>query len=58
MRYFIGLLSTIISNEILREVIAMVKHIILWKLKDEYNTDEVKKGIKSRRRLFMPFFIY
>lgn len=25
----------------------MVKHIILWKLKDEYNTDEVKKGIKN-----------
>ena len=25
----------------------MVKHIILWKLKEEYNTDEVKKGIKE-----------
>ena len=25
----------------------MVKHIILWKLKDEFNTDEVKKGIKE-----------
>ena len=25
----------------------MVKHIILWKLKEEYNTDEVKQGIKS-----------
>ena len=25
----------------------MVKHIILWKLKEEFNTDEVKKGIKS-----------
>ena len=25
----------------------MVKHIILWKLKDEFNTDEVKKGIKT-----------
>lgn len=25
----------------------MVKHIILWKLKDVYNTDEVKKGIKE-----------
>ncbi len=25
----------------------MVKHIILWKLKDEHNTDEVKAGIKS-----------
>ena len=25
----------------------MVKHIILWKLKDEFNTDEVKSGIKS-----------
>ena len=25
----------------------MVKHIILWKLKDEHNTDEVKKGIKD-----------
>lgn len=25
----------------------MVKHIILWKLKDEYNNDAVKHGIKS-----------
>lgn len=25
----------------------MVKHIILWKLKEEYNTDAVKKGIKE-----------
>ena len=25
----------------------MVKHIILWKLKEEFNTDEVKKGIKE-----------
>ena len=25
----------------------MVKHIILWKLKEEHNTDEVKTGIKS-----------
>lgn len=25
----------------------MVKHIILWKLKDEFNTDEVKSGIKN-----------
>ena len=25
----------------------MVKHIILWKLKDEYNTFDVKKGIKD-----------
>ena len=25
----------------------MVKHIILWKLKNEYNTDEVKLGIKD-----------
>lgn len=25
----------------------MVKHIILWKLKDEHNTDEVKAGIKA-----------
>lgn len=24
----------------------MVKHIILWKLKDEYNNDSVKQGIK------------
>ena len=24
----------------------MVKHIILWKLKDEFNTEEVKQGIK------------
>lgn len=25
----------------------MVKHIILWKLKDEHNTEAVKKGIKD-----------
>ena len=25
----------------------MVKHIILWKLKEEFNTDEIKKGIKD-----------
>ena len=25
----------------------MVKHIILWNLKDEFNNDEVKQGIKS-----------
>lgn len=25
----------------------MVKHIILWQLKDEHNTVEVKNGIKS-----------
>ena len=25
----------------------MVKHIILWKLKDECNTDEIKNGIKT-----------
>jgi len=25
----------------------MVKHIILWKLKDEFNTDEIKNGIKK-----------
>lgn len=25
----------------------MVKHIILWKLKEEYNNDEVKNGIKN-----------
>ena len=25
----------------------MVKHIILWKLKDECNTKEVKDGIKT-----------
>ena len=25
----------------------MVKHIILWKLKDEFNTKEVKKGMKE-----------
>ncbi len=25
----------------------MVKHIILWKLKDEFNTSEVKNGIKE-----------
>ena len=25
----------------------MVKHIILWNLKDEFNNDEVKKGIRD-----------
>ncbi len=25
----------------------MVKHIILWKLKDEFNTDEIKKDMKQ-----------
>lgn len=25
----------------------MVKHIILWKLKEEHNTSEVKQGIKE-----------
>lgn len=25
----------------------MVKHIILWKLKEEFNNDEVKSGIKE-----------
>jgi hypothetical protein len=25
----------------------MVKHIILWKLKDEFNTEETKLGIKE-----------
>ena len=25
----------------------MVKHIILWNLKDEFNNEEVKKGIKE-----------
>lgn len=25
----------------------MVKHIILWKLKEEFNTNEVKQGIKN-----------
>lgn len=25
----------------------MVKHIILWTLKEEFNTDEIKKGIKE-----------
>ena len=25
----------------------MVKHIILWKLKDEFNNDDVKNGIKT-----------
>ena len=25
----------------------MVKHIILWKLNDEHNTDEIKSGIKN-----------
>ncbi len=25
----------------------MVKHIILWKLKEEYNTAEIKNGIKE-----------
>jgi hypothetical protein len=26
---------------------AMVKHIILWKLKEEFNTDEIKKDMKE-----------
>ena len=25
----------------------MVKHIILWKLKDEFNTEDIKLGIKN-----------
>lgn len=25
----------------------MVKHIILWKLKEEFNTEQVKQGIKE-----------
>ena len=25
----------------------MVKHIILWKLKDEFNNDSIKQGIKK-----------
>lgn len=25
----------------------MVKHIIIWKLKDEFNTDEIKSGVKN-----------
>ncbi|MBQ9936907.1 MAG: Dabb family protein [Oscillospiraceae bacterium] len=25
----------------------MVKHIILWKLKSEFNTDEIKEGVKN-----------
>lgn len=25
----------------------MVKHIILWKLKEEYNNGDIKKGIKN-----------
>lgn len=25
----------------------MVKHIIIWKLKEEYNTPEIKSGIKQ-----------
>ena len=25
----------------------MVKHIILWKLKEEYNNDDIKNGIKN-----------
>lgn len=25
----------------------MVKHIILWKFKEEYNNDEIKRGIKE-----------
>ena len=25
----------------------MVKHIILWKLKEEYNKDDIKQGIKD-----------
>ena len=29
------------------EEIKMVKHIILWQLAEEYNTEEIKKGIKE-----------
>ena len=29
------------------EVLKMVKHIILWKLKEEHNNDTVKQGIKA-----------
>lgn len=25
----------------------MVKHVIIWQLKEEYNTPEIKKGIKE-----------
>ena len=25
----------------------MVKHVIIWKLKEEYNTSEIKNGIKQ-----------
>ncbi|MBQ8683719.1 MAG: Dabb family protein [Clostridia bacterium] len=25
----------------------MVRHVILWKLKEEYNTEEIKAGIKT-----------
>ena len=31
----------------------MVKHIILWNLKDEFNNDEVKKGIKDSLEALM-----
>jgi hypothetical protein len=31
----------------------MVKHIIIWKLKEEYNTFEVKKGIKENLESLM-----
>ncbi len=31
----------------LKEALIMVKHIILWQLKDEFKTDEVKLGIKE-----------
>ena len=31
----------------------MVKHVILWQLKEEHNTPEVKKGIKTSLEALM-----
>ena len=31
----------------------MVKHIILWKLKDEYNNVDIKNGIKKNLELLL-----
>ena len=31
----------------------MVKHIILWKLKEEYNTDEIKQNMKRELELLV-----
>lgn len=42
-----GIVLLIIINSANKGMIFMVKHIILWKLKAEYNNDEVKNGIKQ-----------